>query len=122
MNAVASCDFAAEWERCKAFLEPACDDGWTIEDVEREIRARRATFWPLEHSAGVTQVQTRPSGRVLLIWMAGGELDELLCHLPAMENFARVHECTSIEVNGRPGWERVMSGYRKHAVVLVREI
>jgi hypothetical protein len=115
-------DFDAEWERCKAYLIPACEDGWTIEDVEREIRSRRATLWPLQRSAVVTQIQTRPSGRVLLIWLAGGELGELIANLSAMDNYARVHDCVSIECNGRPGWERVLPGYRKRHVVLVREL
>lgn len=115
-------DFDAEWERCKTFLEPACEDGWTIDAVEQEIRSRRASLWPLENSAGVTQVQDRPNGRILLIWMAGGDLDELLHYLPAMETYARVQGCDAIEVNGRAGWERVLPGFTRKSVVLTREL
>lgn len=112
----------AEWERCKGWLEPACEDGWTIDAVEAEIREQRATFWPMANSAAVTQVMDYPKGKVLRVWLAGGDLNELTHFLPAGENYARMNGCIGVEMEARPGWERVLKGYRKHAVVLVKEL
>lgn len=115
-------EFDAEWERCKQYLIPALDESWTIEAVEQEIRANRAMFWPLEQSAGVTQIHEYPNGRVLRIWLAGGELEEVRKYLPAMDNYARWQGCVAVEVEGRPGWEKVLPGYKKKRIVLTKEL
>lgn len=114
--------FEAEWERCKSHLEGALGGLWSLGAVEREIREHRAVFWPLEKSAVVTQVHAHPNGRVLRIWLAGGDLDELLHFFPAVDEYAREQGCVQVEIEGRPGWERVLPGYEKRWVVLVKEL
>lgn len=114
--------FDAEWERCRPYLEPACSDGWTIDAVENEVRQQRATFWPMPNSAAVTQIAAYPNGKVLRVWLAGGDLDELTHFLPAGENYARTQGCIAVEMEARPGWERVLKDYRKHAVILTKGI
>lgn len=115
-------DFSTEWERCREYLAPAVDPTWTLEAVELELRERRAVFWPMERSAVVTQVMQYPNGRVLRIWLAGGDLDELRHFLPAADNYARSEGCVAVEIEGRLGWERVLPGYVKRRVVLVKEL
>ena len=114
-------DFGAEWERCGRFLEPALD-GWTLDAVEQEILVGRAQFWPMEHSAVVTQIHSYPLGRVLRVWLAGGRWDELVKALPHADAYARSQECVAVEVEGRPGWERLLKGYQKRRVLLVKEL
>jgi hypothetical protein len=115
-------DFDANWERCKPFLAPAIDEAWTLEAVEQEIRAGRAILWPMERSAAVTTVQVVPKGRELLVWLAGGDLDELLHFLPVADIYGREQGCKTVRIEGRPGWERVLTGYTKRRVVLVKEL
>lgn len=115
-------DFEAEWERCKRHLGGALAGLWTLDAVEQEIREARAVLWPLERSAVVTQIHAHPNGRVLRIWLAGGDLDELLHFLPAADAYAREQGCIQVEVEGRPGWERVLAGYAKRRVILVKEL
>lgn len=115
-------DFNAEWTRCRGYLEPAVDETWTLEAVEHEVREQRAVFWPMERSAVVTQIHAYPRGRVLRIWLAGGDLVELTHYLKAADNYARAEGCIAIEVEGRPGWERVLKDYSKRRVVLVKEL
>lgn len=112
----------AEWERCRRYLEPAIDEAWTLDAVEAEILVGRAVFWPMERSAVVTQIHSYPKGRVLRIWLAGGDLDELLHYLPAADGYAREQGCIAVELEGRVGWERVLEGYRKRRVVLSKEL
>lgn len=111
-----------EWERCKQYLVPALDEAWTIEAVEQEINAGRAVLWPMHRSAAVTTIQEYPKGRVLRLWLAGGELDELLHFLPIADEYAISHGCIAIECEGRPGWEKVLPGYTKKRVVLTKEL
>jgi hypothetical protein len=114
--------FDAEWQRCKPYIESALDESWTIDAVEQEIRSGRATLWPMQHSAVVTVVQENPSGRTLLIWLAGGDLNELKQYLPAADNYARAQGCTAVKIEGRAGWEKVLPGYTKRRVILTKEL
>lgn len=110
-----------EWDRCSGYLEEACE-GWTLDAVRAEIDAGRAVFWPMAKSAVVTQVLEYPKARVLRIWLAGGDLEEIKYFLPAADNYARSVGCSEIEVEGRLGWERVLTGYEKRRVILVKEL
>lgn len=115
-------DFEVEWERCKKHLSGALAGLWTLDAVEQEIRAGRAVLWPLERSAVVTQIHAHPNGRVLRLWLAGGDLNELLHFLPAADNYARAQGCIAVEVEGRPGWEKKLVGYEKRRVILTKEL
>jgi hypothetical protein len=115
-------DFDANWERCKPYLAPAVDEAWTIDAVEQEIRAGRATLWPMANSAAVTVIQEMPNGRELLVWLAGGELDELLHFLPSAGNYGKSVGCKRVRIEGRPGWERVLTGYTRKRVVLIKDL
>jgi hypothetical protein len=97
-------------------------DGWTLEAVEHEVREGRAQFWPLERSAAVTQIHTYPAGKVLRVWLAGGRWGELEQYLTTADAYAREQGCYAVEVEGRPGWERLLHGYAKRRVVLVKEL
>jgi hypothetical protein len=112
----------SEWERAKHHIAPALD-GWTLEAVESEIEQGRARLWTTENSAAVTQLHEYPAGRVLRLWLAGGDLDELRgLHDSIAERYAREQGCVRIEIEGRPGWERVFQGYRKTRVILTKEV
>jgi hypothetical protein len=112
----------SEWERCRHWLDLALDGTHSIEDVRAEIEAGRAQFWPMPESACVTVVQDYPKGRALRVWLAGGDLDDLVKHLPVLDNYGREQGCGAIELEGRRGWERVLPGYRATRVVLRKEI
>lgn len=111
-----------EWDRCSAWLKSALDEFWSLDAVLQEIESGMAVFWPMEKSAVVTQVHQYPNGMVLRIWLAGGDLVELKKFLPAADNYAKSIGCTAIEIEGRCGWEKVLTGYRKERVILVKEI
>ena len=66
-------------------------------------------------------VQQFPRLRVLHIFLAGGELDELLGMVPAFKSWGAFHGCSKLTLAGRQGWERVLS-WRRECVVLSTEI
>ena len=111
-----------EWERCKCYLEAALDGTYTLEDVWHEIEQRNAQFWPLTRSAVVTQIIRHPQCKVLRIWLAGGELDELLRFVSAADNYAREQGCARVEIDGRKGWSRVLPGYDIERVTLTKDV
>ena len=110
------------WEAKKHYIEPALDDGYSLEDVWHEIEQDRAQFWPLPYGAVVTQVLEYPRRRVFRIWLAGGELDQLMYALEHAEEYARHRECDAIEIDGRKGWARVLDGFTETCRVLERKL
>lgn len=111
-----------EWKRCAPWLERALDGTYAIQDVWTDVWAGRAQFWPLERSAAVTRIHDYPQASVLRIWLAGGEMDDLLANMWRLEEFARETGCKAIELEGRKGWERVMPDFRLVSVTLRRDI
>lgn len=111
-----------EWDRCKEWISWALDGTYAIEDVEAELEAGRAQFWPLERSAAVTRIHDYPQASVLRIWLAGGDMQDLLANVWRLEEYAKETNCTAIEIEGRKGWERVMPDFELVSVILRRHV
>jgi hypothetical protein len=98
-------------------------DSHTLEDVLQAIKEDRAQLWCGERSAIVTEILKAPHKRYCRIWLAGGDMDELVNEmLPEVETWALRRQCDSVQVNGRKGWQRVLVDYRQPSVVLEKEI
>lgn len=104
-----------QWERCKGWIAAALEhDGghYSIEDVWREVLGGQAIFWPGNKSAVITQFWNFPRARACNIWLAGGDMTELLDHMqPIIEDFARRAGCSEMMIAGRHGWVRAMAPY-----------
>ena len=87
-------------------------------EVENGIASGDFQLFISEHSAAVTCA----FGKSLRIGLAGGDLDELLDIEQDICDYALSHDFDSIEIIGRPGWERVLQGYRRTAVLLRKEL
>lgn len=105
-----------------ALLTPALDADTAIEDVQRAVDASEAQHWALGSSEVVTQVIERSGGLALRVWLAGGDLAQLLEAEPALDEIAREFGCSTIEIDGRKGWSRVLKGYTVQRVLLTREV
>jgi hypothetical protein len=118
--------FEVEWARCEAWIRSALDmsgGSHAIEDVKAAVERGEARLWGWTKSAAVTEVQTWPRARFLLIWLAGGDLEELRdVMLPLMEAYGREQGCTRCYIVGRPGWSRVLPGYHTVAISLAKEL
>jgi hypothetical protein len=100
-------------KRCEAWLQAALDASplrtHTLEHVRLGIHHGTAQLWPGPNSALVTEMTTYPTGlKTLSIWLAGGNLDEILDTYWAIEKFAEKQDCSAVEVKGRRGWAPVM--------------
>ena len=116
------------WRRCAPWLDAAlAHAGRThaLPAVWELVAAGQAQFWPGERAAMVTLVEDDPGERRLLIWLAGGDLQELVDRLrPAAERWARGQGCRRVLVIGRPGWERALApeGYAPLARIVAKEL
>jgi len=91
-----------------------------IADVVDAVMAGRAQFWPGKESALVTEIDTISGTKVIRVWLAGGNMDEIVSMAPGIEAWARLQGCVSVLVEGRKGWEKVMKafGYEPWIVTL----
>jgi hypothetical protein len=108
---------AEDWERCSPWLRAAliwADGTHDLADVLTDIEANRATFWPFERSALVTQIVVYPKLTALTFWLAGGNMTDLLSHEPDVIAWGARHGCERVAMFGRKGWVRRMAplGYR----------
>lgn len=119
---------AAAWARVAPWLDAALAHAGrthTLEDVRALVDAGEARLWTGERSAVVTVVEEDPCERRLLVWLAGGDLSELLDGLrPRIEAWARANGCRRMLVIGRPGWERALArdGYAPLARLIAKEL
>lgn len=97
---------AEQWVRCRKWLLPALVDH-TEADILAELLANRAQLWPGKRSAFVTQLFTNEEPAIL-VWLAGGDIRELLEMQPGLEAWARAQGCVAAWINGRKGWARAL--------------
>ena len=71
--------------------------------------SNQAQLWLGERSAMVLQLLTPPP--IVHIWLAGGDLDDLLSMRGGMEAWGRSQGCEAVTINGRRGWARVLKPY-----------
>ncbi|HYE43415.1 MAG TPA: hypothetical protein VEA15_08480 [Caulobacteraceae bacterium] len=115
-------DLRGEWLRCAAWLEAALDGSHSLDDVWAGVQAGEFHFWPGRRSAAVGELVRHPQRADYHVWLAGGELDELLEMERAASAFARALGCQRITLHGRRGWERVLKDYRPVFVALAKDL
>lgn len=119
---------ASKWIACAAWLDAALEVAGrthTLRDVERMIADGEAQLWTGTRSAMVTVVEEEPRERRLVIWLAGGDLKELIAQLrPQAEQWAKDLSCRRVLVMGRPGWERALApeGYAPLARIIAKDL
>lgn len=106
-------EFTAFWPKLEEMLDlvPHTWRHWTKEYICSSAASNVIQVWgigPPPNAVLVffTQVSIYPVGRVLtLVWGAGSFDEEMLPLLLAtMVNFAKMNNCTEIEMRGRRGW------------------
>ncbi len=117
--------WASEFDRVWPLLAPALErtggtHAWS--DVFREIETGSMQLWPGERAAAITEIVAYPRLKACRVFLAGGALDELRAMEPAITAWARGLGCTRIEVLGRPGWGRALTGSRSTAAWMMKEI
>ncbi len=91
-------------------------EGFTVDDLEREISEGRALLWAGKDSAVVGYM--RPF-RAMHVWAAGGSLSEIRTMDAEVEKLSRALGCDAMLAGGRPGWARAL-GWDAYALKEVR--
>ena len=101
------------------------DTHYSVEDVLSEVAAMRATLWVRDNSVAVTNIIDCPQGRRFNIWVAAGDMQELIAEMyPEFEKQAREFGCKTVTITGRRGWVRAMKdvGFKEVATVVAKEL
>lgn len=111
----------SEYLRVKGLILPSLIDA-EEPDLLLNLRSGHAQLWPGENAAFVTQCVTDPPR--LHVWLAGGDLRELLSMIPGMAAWGRAQGCEWATVDGRPGWKRILKpyGFVEHEGELWKEL
>ena len=97
-------------DRIEKTLEYA-DGTHTFEDVCLSVFQGRCRFWDLGESFLITEIIDFPQMRVYHIWLAGGNLSDLVAMHPEVQQAARDAGCNRLTINGRPGWLRALKSH-----------
>lgn len=117
----------SELERCRPWIEAALEysgGSHTFDDIVDLVRSGKAQLWPAPRGCAVTEIVVYPQKRVLHLFLAGGELDQLRDMFNDAADWGRAQGCEAMTLSGRVGWSRVMrpDGWRQTAVVMERAI
>ena len=96
----------------------------TIEDIWDGVVTGQFQFWPGDKSAIITEVQIYPQKKVMHIFLAGGELNELLEMEKSVRAFAKTIGCNSMSISGRRGWLRIFErdGWDEICTTIAKEL
>ena len=75
-----------------------------------------------EKAAIVTGFLNYPRLKFLHWWLAGGEMSEILAMERPITEWARSQGCRKASIDGRKGWERVLTEYQPKFSVLHRDL
>ncbi|WP_340647540.1 hypothetical protein [Phenylobacterium sp.] len=103
---------ATGWARYRAWLLPALQAQCASEaELLDDILAGRAQLWAGAAAAMVTQRIREGEALCLHVWLAGGDLTEILEMRAGVEAWGRAQGCHYVTIEGRAGWSRAL---RKH--------
>ena len=116
-----------ELKRCKKYLLPVFKkfDTYNWEDVVENVRQGRWYLLTLPNSALLIEFLEYPRKRVVYVLAAGGKLDEILKTENDVISIAKAKGCSSIEIRGRLGFEKVAKkydGWNKQYTVISKEL
>ncbi len=103
-------------------------DRYDIEDVFNNIKKGYWTLWVVHKDSElkavlITQIIEYPKLRELQIIMCVGEKHkDWYSLISRMEEYAKLTGCKKVTAITRPGWEKVMQGYKKSHIYLERDL
>lgn len=117
---------ANELIRCRPWIEAALDHSRTHDfgDIVRGCFAGEYQLWPAPKGCLVTEIATFPKRKLLHVFIAGGDMDEVLAIADAAMEWGRAQGCEAMTMNGRMGWQRVLGkrGWESSFVTMERAI
>ena len=118
---------SATFDEVSPLLQAGLDRGtgeYALDDIKYGVMMGDMQLWAGMNYAAVTEVINYPQRRVVLVHLAGGELDALFNADESFMRFVKMVGATGIEIIGRKGWSKVLRdrGFDEVAVRLFKEV
>jgi hypothetical protein len=121
-----------DMSRCKPHIDAALEhthsgDGrvtHTFQDIVEGVTRGQYQFWPGERSCMVTELIIYPQRKGVNVFLAGGDLDEILEMEKDLTEWAKIIGADHLSLTGRTGWTRALkeAGWGHPMVCLTKEI
>jgi hypothetical protein len=116
-----------ELKRCMPWIAQALEYSGgthTTTDIAHAVLKGTMQLWPGERGCAVTEIVVYPSKKVLHVFLAAGEMDQIVDMQESAEEWGKAQGCTAMTIAGRKGWSRVLAnhGYEEKFVTLAKEI
>ncbi len=119
----------AVWHTVSPMLSPALGEGETPEQLLADLMARRAQLWIAAsehgiHAACVTELVRRGERFYCNVWLTGGNgVNNWVHFLDTIEEWAKEQGCDAMLIDrARPGWKRLLNGYKTQTLTLTKEL
>jgi hypothetical protein len=124
MNLIQPYEVLSVWPKVRPLIQKAIDTEagphLSAEDVLNQLIYGKQQLWLGEHAAIVTELQTFPQCKSLVLTFCGGDNINTWFQdaYAKIESWARLMECDEVLVVGRPGWEAMFKDFKKIHVTL----
>ena len=92
-----------------------------FEDVARGVSSAKMQLWPASNSCAITEIICYPKKKVLHVFLAAGEKQELVGMIDSAAAWGKSQGCESMTMSGRHGWLKVLGNEGWKAVMTVME-
>src|SRR5437762_2854608 len=83
-----------------------CGGSHTATDIDAAVAAGELQRWDGDRSTIITEIKQTPRQRILLYFLAEGDLTELRAMAVGINEWGRSLKCVKAQLIGRRGWER----------------
>lgn len=119
-------DIVKQLYRCQEWIEAALEySGGThdFQDIAEGVMKGTMQLWAGDTGCAVTEIIVYPKKKVLHVFLAGGEMDQIIDFQESAVEFGRMQGCSSMTLAGRRGWTKVLDkhGWKESFCVMSKE-
>jgi hypothetical protein len=95
-----------------------------FDDIVSGVKSGHMQLWPTLKACAVTEIVVYPRKKVLHVFLAAGDLDQITDAIGVVEDWGKAQGCESLTMNGRYGWQRVLNkrGWTPTMVTMERSL
>lgn len=121
-------EWAVKFKECEKYIRDAleyCNGTHELQDVADQISKGELQLWPARETALVSQLINYPKRKSIHIFLAGGNIDELINMEESVFSWARSQGCDMLTFSGRLGWSRSKlknRGYKPDHMMILKDL
>ena len=104
-------DILGELKRCRNWIESALNYSGGTHDymnVVDGVLSGHMQLWSGESGCAVTEIVVYPKKKILHVFLAAGDMEQILDFEESAIQFAKMNGCAGMSIAGRPGWQKIL--------------